>query len=220
MSRKNLKRQIRRIIKEQVGVNYVMHPDSYIDGARRVLTSDQFASLDMTRARSVAQDAAEMLADEHPEDHGFGSSDRTYEIKSFLKALGFKAEFGGDGTLVVTESAIKSRLRRIIKEQFGADKEVLSPLVQFSQAWSGLGNAVQEQMIDVVNGYVENNEEAVYEINPNALDTAMRKLKGPLMDMGGMEADEVLAAFDWAQQIFEQGDSEVEADAAAAGDER
>ena len=60
----------------------------------------------------------------------------------------------------------KRQLRQLIKEElmteWGAhEKEVMSPLVQFAQAWSGLGNAIQEQMIDVINGYVENNEEAV-----------------------------------------------------------
>ena len=121
----------------------------------------------------------------------------------------------------------KRQLRRIIKEEkqallkeFGSmDKEVLSPLVQFAQAWSGLGDAIQSQMIDVINGFVENREDAVYEINPNALDRAIERLSGPLDGMrGSEEAEEIMAALDWATEIFQQGEDEVEADARAAGD--
>ena len=128
----------------------------------------------------------------------------------------------------------KKQLRRIIQEEVGKDlrnrrvlikefggmeKEVMSPLVKFAQAWSGLGSAIQEQMIDVINGYVENNEEAVYEINPNALERAIERLARPLDAMrGSEEAEEIMGALDWAQDIFNQGDEEVEADARAAGD--
>jgi hypothetical protein len=121
----------------------------------------------------------------------------------------------------------KRQLRRLIKEarkkpllkEFGSmDKEVLSPLVQFAQAWSGLGDAIQSQMIDVINGHIENREEAVYEINPNALDRAIERLSGPLDGMrGSEEAEEIMGALDWAQDIFKQGDDEVEADGRAAG---
>ncbi len=120
----------------------------------------------------------------------------------------------------------KRQLRRIIKEEkqkilneFGAmDREVLSPLVQFAQAWSGLGDAIQEQMIDVINGYVENNEEAVYEINPNALERATERLARPLDALrGSEEAEEIMGALDWAAEIFQQGEDEVDADARAAG---
>jgi len=121
----------------------------------------------------------------------------------------------------------KRQLKRIIKEEkakllkeFGAmDREALSPLVQFAQAWSGLGDAVQSQMIDVINGYIENNEEAVYEINPNALERAIERLARPLDALrGSEEAEEIMGALDWAAEIFQQGEDEVEADARAAGD--
>ena len=73
----------------------------------------------------------------------------------------------------------KKHLRQLIKEEllteFGAmDKEAMSPLIQFSQAWSGLGDAIQSQMIDLINGFIENREDAVYEVNPNAFEQAMR----------------------------------------------
>ena len=120
----------------------------------------------------------------------------------------------------------KNQLRRIIKEErqkllkeYGAmDKEVMSPLVDFGQAWSGLGDAVQSQIIDVVNGYIENDQEAVYDINPNALDIAMRRLRSSLIDLGqsNPDAEEVMEALEWAQDIFRQGEEEVESDRRAA----
>ena len=120
----------------------------------------------------------------------------------------------------------KRHLRRIIKEEkqkllreYGAmDKEALSPLVDFGQAWSGLGDAVQSQIIDVVNGYIENDQEAVYDINPNALDVAIRRLRMSLIDLGqsNPDAEEVMEALEWAQGIFKQGEDEVERDRRAA----
>ena len=120
----------------------------------------------------------------------------------------------------------KKQLRRIIKEErqkllkeYGAmDKEVMSPLVDFGQAWSSLGDAVQSQIIDVVNGYIENDQEAVYDINPNALDVAIRRLRMSLIDLGqsNPDAEEVMEALEWAQGIFKQGEDEVERDRRAA----
>jgi len=114
---------------------------------------------------------------------------------------------------------IKEEKNNILKEQYG-NREVLSPLVSFAQAWAGLGSMVQEQIVTVVNGYIENNPEDVYEINPNALDTAYRMLGNSLNMLGetNPDAEEVMEALDWAQEIFAQGEAEVEADARAAGD--
>ena len=94
----------------------------------------------------------------------------------------------------------KNQLRRIIKEEktkilkeFGAgSKEVMNPLVEFSQAWSGLGDAVQSQMIDLINAYVQNElEDAVYEINPNAFELAAERLTRPLRMMTGDDAEDL-----------------------------
>ena len=121
----------------------------------------------------------------------------------------------------------KRQLRRIIKEEkarvlneMWGNQEAMSPLIEFAQAFAGLGGAVSEQVITVVNGYIENNEEAVYEINPNALDMAVRRLSRPLNNLGqsNPDAEEVMEALEWAQRIFEQGDAEVDSDARAAGD--
>ena len=121
----------------------------------------------------------------------------------------------------------KRQLRRIIKEEkarilseMWGNQEAMSPLIEFAQAFAGLGGAVSEQVITIVNGYIENNQEAVYEVNPNALDMAMERLSRPLNNLGqsNPDAEEVMEALEWAQRIFEQGDAEVEADARAAGD--
>lgn len=111
--------------------------------------------------------------------------------------------------------------KKILLKEYGAmSKESGLPLITFAQAWSGLGGAVQEQMIDMINGFIENNEEAVYEMNPNALDEAYRQLGNSLNVLGqsNPDAEEVMEAIEWAQGIFQQGEDEVESDARAAGD--
>jgi len=94
----------------------------------------------------------------------------------------------------------KRQLRRIIKEEktkvlqeYGAmSKESLNPTIAFAQAWSGLGDAIQEQMIDLVNAHVEGRlEDAIYEINPNAFERAQERLTIPLRMMDGEDADEL-----------------------------
>ena len=94
----------------------------------------------------------------------------------------------------------KRQLRRIIKEEkskllkeYGAMvKEVMNPMVAFAQAWSGLGDAIQEQMIDLINGHAEGRlEDAVYEINPNAFKLAAERLTGPLRMMSGDDAEDL-----------------------------
>jgi len=124
----------------------------------------------------------------------------------------------------------KSQLRRIIKEEkakllkeYGAmNMEALSPLVQFGQAYVGLGDAVQSQLIDLVNAHIEGRiEDAVYEMNPNALDMAFQRLQQPLSALaraGSEDAEEVMDAMEAAAEIFAEGDAEVDADARAAGD--
>ena len=124
----------------------------------------------------------------------------------------------------------KRQLRRIIKEEkakllkeYGAmNKEIQSALLQFAQAYAGLGNAVQEQLIDLVNAHVEGRiEDAVYEMNPNALDMAFERLQHLLSDLaraGSEDAMDMMDAMEAAAEIFAEGEAEVEADARAAGD--
>jgi len=94
----------------------------------------------------------------------------------------------------------KRQLRRIIKEEkskllkeYGAMSiESLNPTIAFAQAWAGLGDAIQEQMINLVNAYVEGRlEEEIHEINPNAFEQAQERLTTPLRMMDGPDADEL-----------------------------
>ena len=95
-------------------------------------------------------------------------------------------------------------------------------LASTAQAYAGLGDAIQSQMIDLVNAHIEGRiEDAVYEMNPNALDMAFQRLQGPLSDLaraGSEDAEEMMDAMEQAAEIFNEGDAEVERDARAAGD--
>ena len=118
---------------------------------------------------------------------------------------------------------IKEERQKLLKEQFGAmDKEAMSPLIVFAQAYSGLGDAIQSQLIDLVNSHIEGRvEEAAYEMNPNALDRAFQRLQRPLSALareGSDDAMDMMDAMEAAAEIFAQGEAEVEADARAAGD--
>ena len=124
----------------------------------------------------------------------------------------------------------KKQLRRIIKEErqkllkeYGAmNKNSMSLLISFAQAYAGLGDAVQSQLIDLVNAHIEGEiEEAAYEMNPNALDLAFQRLQRPLSALareGSDDAMDMMDAMEAAAEIFAQGEAEVEADARAAGD--
>ena len=107
----------------------------------------------------------------------------------------------------------KNQLRRIIKEEkskllkeYGAmGKEVMSPMVAFAQAWSGLGDAIQEQMIDLINAHVEGRlEDAAYEINPNAFDLAAQRLGSPLRMMDGEDADDLKDMMEQVQAMMKE----------------
>jgi len=123
----------------------------------------------------------------------------------------------------------KRQLRRIIKEEKQKllregwnSAEPLSPLVAFSQAWMGLGDAVASQILDLSNAHIEGRiEDAVYEMNPNALDLAFQRLQRPLSALsrdGSEDAAELMDAMEAAAEIFAEGDAEVDADGEAAGD--
>lgn len=115
---------------------------------------------------------------------------------------------------------IKEEKQKLLKEQQWGSPEAQSPLVAFGQAWAGLGGAVQSQMVSLSNAFIANNQEEVWELNPNAVNMAEQRLRSSLMSLGqtNPDAEELLEAIDWALDIFLQGDEEVERDARAAGD--
>ena len=120
----------------------------------------------------------------------------------------------GQEIMQVVEGKIRisaRNLRRIIKEEkskllkeYGAmSKEVMNPMVAFAQAWSGLGDAIQEQMIDLINAHVEGRlEDAAYEINPNAFDRAVERLTTPLRMMDGEDADDLRDMMEQVQAMM------------------
>ena len=117
---------------------------------------------------------------------------------------------------------IKEEKSKLLKEYGAANMESMSPLVAFGQAYSGLGDAIQSQIIDLVNAHIEGRiEDAVYEMNPNALDRAFERLQRPLSELsrdGCDNAADMMDAMEKAAEIFKEGDEDVERDGRAAGD--
>ena len=106
-------------------------------------------------------------------------------------------------------SIIREEKSRLLSEQGGWDEETGSPLIDFAQAWSSLGGAVQEQVTAVLAAWNEGAHEpdwsdAVYQQNPNAIEMAVRKL-GPFLRDLGEEGELVWDALEEAQNVFNQG---------------
>jgi hypothetical protein len=122
---------------------------------------------------------------------------------------------------------IKEEKQKLLKEQFGSMVETGSGLIEFAQAYSGLGNAVQEQFSAIVSEWNNNGahepdwSDTVYEQNPNAIDMVEQRLTSVLKHLareGSEDAGMLLDVIEEAQKIYRQGDEEVERDARAAGD--
>jgi len=120
---------------------------------------------------------------------------------------------------------IKEEKQKLIKEQFGSTIETGSSLIEFAQAYSGLGSAVQEQFSELVSEWNNNGahepdwSETVYEQNPNAIDIVEQRLTSVLRNLdrdGSEDAGMLLDVIEEAQKIYRQGDDEVEADRRAA----
>ena len=101
----------------------------------------------------------------------------------------------------------KRRLRRIIREWgYRSEFDSGSDLLEFARAYASLGNAVQEQVENLVASYFndgpdsEKFEKVAWEQNPNAIDLATDRLRGPGRSLGG-EAEDILNALDVAKEI-------------------
>ena len=70
---------------------YVMSPASYINLALRwgLLAPGEVTE----KVMQQAEYAADELRCSWPEDEGFGSSDHTYEVESFVRSLGILVDF-------------------------------------------------------------------------------------------------------------------------------
>ena len=106
----------------------------------------------------------------------------------------------------------KRQLRRIIKEEksnilkeyhmpsySGSSlEESISPLIAFANAWSGLGGAVQEQITDLMNIWLDPDadlqltwEDAIWNQNPGAIRMAYEKLSSPIRNLDGQDAKDL-----------------------------
>lgn len=107
---------------------------------------------------------------------------------------------------------IREEKRRLAEGQFGDSSG--SALIDFARAYSSLGGAVTQQVDSLVEAWMSVNgdetdvvfEDAVYGINPSALDMALGKLKRVLTrgDLGD-EGSTVLEALEAAQRISAGG---------------
>jgi hypothetical protein len=120
---------------------------------------------------------------------------------------------------------IKEEKQKLLNEQWGNSVETGSDLIEFAQAYAGLGGSVQEQFSALVHEWNINGahapdwEEAVYEQNPNAIDIVEQRLTSILRRLaqeGSEDAGDLLDVIEEAQKIYRQGDDEVEADRRAA----
>ena len=101
---------------------------------------------------------------------------------------------------------IKEERSKLLREYYGGDSSS-NILINFSQAYSALGSAIQEQVVSVVEAYAAGDhdlnspefEEVVYQQNPNALDRALQHL-GMAAELGQQGAD-ILDALEGAAEI-------------------
>ena len=107
----------------------------------------------------------------------------------------------------------EGQLRRIIRQERARLNESYSmggsgsTLIDFAQAYASLGQTVSDQVDKVVKAYIEGNgdpndvvfQDAVYSVNPVAIDMALEKLSFILRRGGlGDEGDYILEALDAA----------------------
>ena len=109
----------------------------------------------------------------------------------------------------------KRQLRRIIKEErqqllkeYGPRGPQASTLITFADAYLSLGDAVQGQLVELVDAHINGRlEDAAYELNPEALDLAFRRLQQPLSALareGSDDAMDMMDALEAAIEIYAQ----------------
>lgn len=76
------------------GRDYVCHPVRYVGSLISWTTEEQRSHLDWSNVVREAEGHAERLNEFYDDSGcGFGSSDWTYEMKSFLEAIGYEVGF-------------------------------------------------------------------------------------------------------------------------------
>ena len=101
---------------------------------------------------------------------------------------------------------------RLLREFGPQGTDGASPLLDFAHAYSGLGAAVQQQVEQVVSAYVnfgpesERFEDAIVDVNPNALQMAADRLVRAGRTLGG-EAEDILDAIDVVLELYREVDN-------------
>ena len=110
---------------------------------------------------------------------------------------------------------IKEERQKLLKEDGAMNESSMSPaqpqastLVTFAHAYLSLGDAVQSQLIELVDAHNDGRlEDAAYELSPEALDLAFQKLQRPLSALaseGSKDAMNMMDAMEAAAEIFAQ----------------
>jgi hypothetical protein len=82
--------------------DYILLPVAYFEFARRMIPQEEFYAR-LPEIRDISVELADELRDFWPETEGFGSSDRTHELRKILGRLGYESDWTGPGrTLRVT----------------------------------------------------------------------------------------------------------------------
>ena len=110
---------------------------------------------------------------------------------------------------------IKEERQKLLKEHGAMNESSMSPaqpqastLDAFAHAYLSLGDAVQSQLIELVDAHNDGRlEDGAYELSPEALDLAFQKLQRPLSALareGSKDAMNMMNAMEAAAEIFAQ----------------
>ena len=106
-------------------------------------------------------------------------------------------------TAEILNKIIKEEQQKLVKESLGM--ESLNPLVTFGEAWSGLGSAVGEQILELSNAYIDGRmEDVMPDLNPNAIRLAYQRLSPALRFLEGDDVEDLKGAFEKALEMLKQ----------------
>jgi hypothetical protein len=182
------KRQLRRLIREELET--LSYEEQTIDTAEA-----ESAALERDRAEDI----------DTVEDAWAGGPNLVQSM-DHADAVDSDPVTRGQEIMKVVERARKRA--RVMREQWGDRAETGNPLIEFAKAYSGLGNAIQEQVDSVVAAYINGGgpnssqfESVVYEQNPNAIDRALESLMYVARDAGS-DGEEIINALNEAQNML------------------
>jgi hypothetical protein len=181
------KRQLRRLIREELET--LSYEEQTIDTAEA-----ESAALERDRAEDI----------DTVEDAWAGGPNL---VQSMDHADAVDSDPVTRGQEIMKVERARKRAR-VMREQWGDRAETGNPLIEFAKAYSGLGNAIQEQVDSVVAAYINGGgpnssqfESVVYEQNPNAIDRALESLTYVARDAGS-DGEEIINALNEAQNML------------------